>query len=776
MRTRNHSTSDYHSSIPKQLQTGDFRFIRVKNRDKTPLDSDYFQTNNFPGNNVTITKHLERKGNYGLIPVSNSICVLDIDDIEKAEQLGILDLFIDQFRTLIIKTGSGGLHVYFYCEKLVEMMETPKRIQLFDLVDESRHLGEMYPGGCRAYVVGPGSTHPNGNTYQIIQNAPILEIPFELVLKDVFDKVKHSLFEEEKNDNPQYEKRIPEGKYINLLSDELGLRIHDIASPIGGISRGTEIQGTHPVHGSKTGRNFSICERQNLWHCFRCDSGGDPITFVAVAEGLIQCHEAGKVPITGEMFERVKEVLGTKYGYGSQISEIERRWHLVQSQKESESMEKIVSIRSPKEERREGGLKFESYLPANNLIERYVSFAKNMTDAYPEFHYAGIFSLLSIAADRKPVIKMAHGKIYPNIWSMCLGISTISRKSTALKISRDLGRYHATLSELPSSFTPEALIEVLTDHPRVWWIKDEVGTLLSSMQSKKYMAEMRDFFNEIYENENYRRKLRTSRSKERKEFNIVDPYTTFLFATTPDIFSEQTTTSDLTSGWLLRFLFFFPHYYKVSRPYQAANILIDEEENEISASLGEIFDFFRFSSNELEFVISKSGLEFFQAWQRDIENQFFQDGDYMKLAQYGRLFAYALKLSMIFQIGDPEFIEEMATTTESGIKPGQQTIIKDEYVIEACRQINDYFAPIGASIVDIVERQTEINVQERILSLLRRNGGQMKRVEVLRALHIKLKEFNEHTAALIESNEIRIIEYQRPKRKPETWIRMVQND
>ena len=49
----------------------------------------------------------------------------------------------------------------------------------------------------------------------------------------------------------------------------------------------------HPVHGATGQGNLFVNTRLNLWYCFRCGAGGDPLTWVAVREGFIECNEAG---------------------------------------------------------------------------------------------------------------------------------------------------------------------------------------------------------------------------------------------------------------------------------------------------------------------------------------------------------------------------------------------------------------------------------------------------------------------------------------------------
>lgn len=68
-----------------------------------------------------------------------------------------------------------------------------------------------------------------------------------------------------------------------------------------------EYQGSHPLHGSTTGNNFSVNVKKNVWHCFRCNSGGGGLTWIAVKHGVIECNEAHKEVLRGLKFiETVK--------------------------------------------------------------------------------------------------------------------------------------------------------------------------------------------------------------------------------------------------------------------------------------------------------------------------------------------------------------------------------------------------------------------------------------------------------------------------------------
>ncbi len=97
------------------------------------------------------------------------------------------------------------------------------------------------------------------------------------------------------------------------ITDRLGLSITDVCSISDGVRCGDEIRGSHPVHGSATGQNFSINPGANAWHCFRCETGGGPLEWIAVEAEIIDCSEVRPGCLQGQWRE-VFEVLRAK-GY-----------------------------------------------------------------------------------------------------------------------------------------------------------------------------------------------------------------------------------------------------------------------------------------------------------------------------------------------------------------------------------------------------------------------------------------------------------------------------
>ena len=103
-------------SIPDTLQDGSFRFIRLKKKQKEPLDTKWQTVNNFSFNDPEIISHLKNCGNYGVICADNDVCILDADEYQRLKEIGALSLFEGQ--TFTVRTGSDKgerYHYYFRC-------------------------------------------------------------------------------------------------------------------------------------------------------------------------------------------------------------------------------------------------------------------------------------------------------------------------------------------------------------------------------------------------------------------------------------------------------------------------------------------------------------------------------------------------------------------------------------------------------------------------------------------------------------------------------------
>jgi hypothetical protein len=756
-------------AIPTQLCDGNFRFILLRSRGKEAIETGWNKDKNYTFEDPKLLRHIEGGGNYGVIPTSGGMCILDADEYDTLHKIGALSVFDNTF---MVRTGSDQerYHYYVKCEGL----EHGKKIPFYDLLHPKQHLGEIYCEGCSAYVVGPGCKHPSGNTYLVLKDEPIRTFSETDISNEFFSRVKSRLTLKD-DGHHQLATKIPGAfkPHMDLLTDQLGLRIENFAMPINAIKHGDEMQGAHPVHGSTHGQNFSINTRNNVWFCYRDWCGGDPISWIAVQEGLIECHEVETTPIEGELFIKVKELLANKYGYANQIRDLERKYN----NRETPGKPIDETAYEELEARCKAGnyLRFTSKLPRTNFISKYVECMSQTSDAYPEYNYAASMMILSTLTNRKAVIRMQQGDIYPNLWIFCLGGSTTSRKTTVMNRAKDFLYDVTAYNQLPTSFSPEGLIEELAELPHAWLIKDEAGSLLASLQ-KSYMADMRDLFCELFECKDYRRTLRKSNKKGAStDFMIKNPYITQLYATTPNNFKEYTTMIDLTSGWLLRFLFFYPRHWKQNKPFTPMNNDMLEKMGKLKDQIEKLYSVFS-REEEIEFVLSDEALMHFQEWQEMNENVINNERnrDMIRDALFGRLISYALKLATVFTIGSDAFMRRMSLCSYSPNSGASITIGLPE-IEEACRQVDDYFLPMGMSVVREVDKNETMNVQNKVLAILERKGGKSTRKNVLKDLHIRIRDAEDAFDALVQSGEIDIYDVQGDSGKATKWVTLVRS-
>ena len=250
-----------------------------------------WQLHPYEADDPKLQRWLKSGGNYGVV-CGEGIIEIDIDDsslrdflIEKS------DLFANTFT---VKSGSGeGLHFYFRSN-----ISDNATILGLEENGKSENLGNVQAH--HKYVVGPGCNHYTGGTYDIVNNAPLAWInrqTLEDLLGDklVWSKSQRNLIEKEAAEE------LKQAGFSFPITELVDLKeLKQISDD--------EWQGSHPVHGSTTGVNFCVNVEKNVWHCFRCSSGGGPLSLLAMMEGVIQCHEMHKGALKGKLFKRALKI------------------------------------------------------------------------------------------------------------------------------------------------------------------------------------------------------------------------------------------------------------------------------------------------------------------------------------------------------------------------------------------------------------------------------------------------------------------------------------
>lgn len=219
---------------------------------------------------------LKEGGNYGVV-FGRGVYGLDIDDPGEQER------FEAKVQTFTVRSGGGEGKHYYIMGNLTENGT---------ILDEGRNLGNVQVKN--KHVVGPNSVHWSGGTYEIEKDLPLAWVTVEK-LNEIFGEKLQWSGDSRKREEADAEET---GRFIDAH-----IPMEEIVD-ISGFSRlsGDEWQGEHPIHGSTTGTNLSVNVDKNIWHCWRCNSGGGPLHWLAVREGLMKCHECKPGSMTGTLF------------------------------------------------------------------------------------------------------------------------------------------------------------------------------------------------------------------------------------------------------------------------------------------------------------------------------------------------------------------------------------------------------------------------------------------------------------------------------------------
>jgi hypothetical protein len=188
---------------------------------------------------------------------------------------------------------------------------------------------------------------------------------------------------------------------------------------------------------------------------------------------------------------------------------------------------------------------------SRTIVDEYREWASELTDAPAQFHDLSITIVLSIIFSNSVRYDMSGNETVPLLWGLILGESTLTRKTTSMKMA--LGYPYSFDTELitGTDATPEGLLSLLQARPDKVsvFFRDEVSGLFATMQRKDYMAGFMEILAQLYDTPgNYNRALR------KEKISLNNPLLIFFGGGVAERVFETIDESFIEQGFLPRFI------------------------------------------------------------------------------------------------------------------------------------------------------------------------------------------------------------------------------
>lgn len=394
----------------------------------------------------------------------------------------------------------------------------------------------------------------------------------------------------------------------------------------------------------------------------------------------------------------------------------------------------LEEIRDHKEDLKDRRLSFN--LPPEHFINIYCKWMGGLTDGYKEYQSMSALWLISSFCNHNVRMKLKQETVRPNISVTIFGKSTTSRKSTIVNKARQIHE-SVTGTYLPNEdFSIEGYLESLAAQPTQHHVRDEAAGMMAKIH-KQYNEGFNELECALYDGQNFRKTLASKGKKEQKPFEIINPYVTKLYATTPDNYIKYMDMGDFLCGKEFRTIFVYPTYQK-SR--MALGVESEEDTKnwiKVLDRAKEIHQFIQLGKG-VSFNFGEGALDYYSNITSKMEEDADKIDNSILSSAVGRSQIHILKIAMLIELGKEEI---------------SNTITKESIEI-AANAVLSYFLPVLMDIVNLMQEDTKTNMIEKVISVLRRNGGAVQHTKGLHDSKLKSKEFSEVIETLIESETV----------------------
>lgn len=285
-----------------------------------------------------------------------------------------------------------------------------------------------------------------------------------------------------------------------------------------------------------------------------------------------------------------------------------------------------------------------------NWLKAYGEYTAE-NEAPEHFHLWVALGMIAGASRRNVYLQMQHYDVLSNLFVILVAPAGTARKTTALKIGRNLLKDVPGVHFTTKSSSPAALIKQFSELPEkdqqsITCISYELGTFFSTNT-----ADMVDLATDLYDGNPDWDKQTISRGMEK----ITRPWFNFLSGTTPQWLGDYLTATAVEGGFVSRSLFIYADKRKLSNPRPAPNPRLTELRRLLVNDLTHI------STINGEFSLDEEAGEFYDAWYLD-PKRFPQFPDARVSGYYERKHIHVLKVAMCLSMAERD--ERVITKTD----------------------------------------------------------------------------------------------------------------
>lgn len=439
------------------------------------------------------------------------------------------------------------------------------------------------------------------------------------------------------------------------------------------------------------------------------------------------------------------------------------------------------------------------------FAEYYLAYARPLSIASDPFHLMAMLSCLSAVIGPRCYVRYGHLCVYPSISSLLLGMSTLTGKSEALNIAKQLtldkiedamrlvfdANYKAYENAMvawkklpkdtksstpepepperkylrcPEDFTSAALAQVLesqdpNSHGCVVLL-DEFAALLIG-RTGQFNTGLTQLLTKIHSCESIFMKRAGG-----GDTYIPLPFLNIAGCSTPEWLLENMQQSDLTGGWLIRYLI----YEQKDKPDRAPPSMRPYPNRGLAekwqALIGEIHSS---TSIQGEWRLSKEALVAYDKAYHKVWNNILLPEEDKGDSMAGRALNMIFRVALVFEI-----LNTRGNPKREGDIGGKFPVIQLESMEQAIKVVFFYLK----GMIDM--RKTTLTggnaaIQEKLVQQLRK--GEMSKTEVYKFCTnhkrgIRSADIQEIYTSLEEQKIITVFDINTPKKKPLGMVRL----